>query len=113
LDGIREIQAPGEADLFTEMTEAFFEDAPAQLAQITDAVVRSDAESLAGAAHALKSGAGYLGARELQRLCTELENLGRSGTIDGAQAMAEPLRITFEQTRRALHAELGRQNASV
>jgi HPt (histidine-containing phosphotransfer) domain-containing protein len=107
---IREVQAPGEADLVTEMIEAYLADAPTHLLQLTSALARDDAEALAKAAHSLKSGAGYLGAQELERLCLALETLGRSGRTTGAGGLADELRGTFEHTRRALIEELTRQD---
>jgi HPt (histidine-containing phosphotransfer) domain-containing protein len=112
LAAIRELQAPGEPDLVPQVIEAFLADAPTFLAHATDALATGNAEQLADAAHALKSGAGYLGAQELQSLCLELEHLGRSGVTDGGQPLAEPLRIAFEQTRRVLIEELARQDAA-
>ena len=108
LAGIHEVQAPGETDLIAEMVEAFLADAPTYLVQLTNALACDDAEALASAAHALKSGAGYLGARELQSLCVVLENLGRSGHTTGAGVLAEELQMTFEHTRKALTEELAR-----
>jgi two-component system sensor histidine kinase/response regulator len=109
LAGIREIQAPGEPDFLAEIVAAFLTDAPAYIVELTNALARDDAEALANAAHSLKSGAGYLGARELQQLCITLESLGRSGRTTGAPVLAAELEVTFERTRRALTEELSRQ----
>ncbi|MGI9145103.1 MAG: Hpt domain-containing protein [Chloroflexota bacterium] len=103
---IREVQSPGEPDLLTEMIEAFLTDAPSHLEKVTDALACGDANQLANAAHALKGGAAYLGADDLQHLCLELETLGRSGLTGGGVVSAEPLRAVFEHTRAALMAEL-------
>ena len=103
---IRELQGPGESDLLAEMIEAFLDAAPAHLAHVREAVASGDAGRLADAAHALKSGAAYLGAQELQALCMDLEAQGRSCVTTGSQATAAALSIAFEQARIALNAEL-------
>lgn len=106
---IRELQGPGDPDLLTEMIEAFLESAPGHLAQIADALAREDAERLADGAHTLKGGAAYLGAKELQQVCLELELRGKSGVLAGSDALVAALRTILEQTREALLDELARR----
>jgi HPt (histidine-containing phosphotransfer) domain-containing protein len=107
---IREVQTPGEADLLTEMAEAFLEAAPRHLADIVNALARADADAVADAAHALKGGAAYMGAHELQQVCLELETRGRSGQTAGSDALIDSLRSALALTRASLAAELARQN---
>jgi CheY-like chemotaxis protein len=106
---IRELQEPDEPDLLTQLIEAFLADAPVQLAQVIDAQARGDASGLGDAAHALKSGAAYLGATELQQLCVEVEKRGRSGVTAGWEPLVDALRAALEHARVALTAELVRQ----
>ena len=80
------------------------------MAAIRDAVAGGNADKLRAAAHTLKGSSSSLGARALADLSADLERRGRSGSVEGAAALLEPL--TAEYTRvcqaleRALHAEV-------
>jgi two-component system, sensor histidine kinase and response regulator len=110
---IRELQSPeDETDLLTEMIDAFLSAAPEHLAHVTDALARNDAGQLADAAHSLKSGAAYLGAMDVQKLCLDLETRGRSGVLDGVASLVPSLELAIAQARVALMAEMVRQDAA-
>lgn len=103
---IRELQAPGDPDLLAEMIDAFLVSAPRHLEQVTQALADGDARRLADAAHALKSGAAYLGATELQQLCLELEKRGRAGVTTASGVLLAALQSAVAQAQLALAAEV-------
>ncbi|MGY4543761.1 two-component system sensor histidine kinase/response regulator [Arthrobacter sp. UYNi723] len=87
--------------LLPATTEAFRKDVPARLAALREAVHNGGGPALAQAAHALKGAAANIGATAVASLCGELEDLGRSGKLDGGRQLvsrleAELVRVDFE-----------------
>ena len=87
--------------LLPAATEAFRKDVPARLAALREAVNDAGGPALAQAAHALKGAAANIGATAVAGLCGELEEMGRSGKLDGgpqlvSQLEVELLRVDFE-----------------
>ncbi|MBA2447697.1 MAG: response regulator [Chloroflexi bacterium] len=99
---LRKFQKPGGPDLVGQSITAFLEDAPRHLVMLSEAVERDDSQALARAAHSLKGDAGALGAREVQALSAELEQLGRAGTTAGSGALAETLDRAWGRAEAAL-----------
>ncbi len=95
---------PNNVSLVDELIDLFFADLQVRLAAIGDAVNRTDASALALQAHALRSGAGNFGALRLDDLCWQLEQMGRSGNLQGAASVAERLDHEAQKVRRALAA---------
>src|SRR5207248_1580920 len=91
----------GEQELLDEITGVFRKKAPALLAAVRDAVARRDPAALARAAHACRgvvatfSGAAAATARAL-------EQLGRSGSLEGADAACAELAEQFARLDREL-----------
>lgn len=63
----------GDADGLRELVGLFLAGAPKLVADARDACARGDAQAYRRAAHTLKSSAGTVGARELQRMAREAE----------------------------------------
>jgi len=91
----------GDQELLDEITGVFRKKAPALLAAVRDAVARRDPAALARAAHACRgvvatfSGAAAATARAL-------EQLGRSGSLEGADAACAELAEQFARLDREL-----------
>jgi CheY-like chemotaxis protein/HPt (histidine-containing phosphotransfer) domain-containing protein len=86
--------------MLQELVDLFLEGAPQRINLITQSI--SDAPNLAFHAHALKSMSLNLGARQIVELSQKLEELGRSGRVDGAPALLQDLQNAFAQTRSHL-----------
>jgi PAS domain S-box-containing protein len=84
LQAFRQLQEPGALDVLTEFIDLFLSDLEIRRGQILHAVRARDAEGVRAASHALKSGAAYIGARELARICQEVESAARAGNIEAA-----------------------------
>ncbi|MET3172381.1 UNVERIFIED_ORG: two-component system sensor histidine kinase/response regulator [Arthrobacter sp. UYCu721] len=87
--------------LLPATTEAFRKDVPARLAALREAVTDGGGPALTQAAHALKGAAANIGATAVASLCGELEDMGRSGMLDGGPQLvsrleAELVRVDFE-----------------
>jgi CheY-like chemotaxis protein len=64
--------------------DAFTDSAGRTLSSLKEAVAAGNAAEVATLAHRLKGGAGALGLRAASGICAGLEELGHSGTLDGA-----------------------------
>lgn len=88
--------------LVTEMIGIFRTDTPRRIQDILQAIETGDAEALSRAGHALKGGAGALGARALRLLAAELEYLGRDGSCEAGLELQARLESTFQASLDAL-----------
>ena len=94
----------GSYGLISEMIAIFRDDTPRRIQDILVATAQGEAEELSRAGHALKGGAGALGAEALRHLAAELEALGRSGASAAAKDLADQLETCFRDTLAALEA---------
>ena len=88
--------------LLAEMAAIFRDDTPRRLRDIRMALEDGDAEALSRSAHALKGGAGAIGARVLRAQAADLETLGRGGSADTPEGAAETLETAFREALVAL-----------
>jgi HPt (histidine-containing phosphotransfer) domain-containing protein len=92
--------------LLSEMVEIFREDTPRRIQDILRAAREGKAEELSRAAHALKGGAGALGAEALRALAAKLESLGRGGSAEADADLPEQMETTYQASLLALEAYL-------
>jgi HPt (histidine-containing phosphotransfer) domain-containing protein len=97
--------------LLTEMLDIFREDTPRRLQDILKALAEQDAEALSRAAHALKGGAGALGAKALRIAAADLEALGRSGSTLAGGEVAGQLEGMFQASLTALETYIQERGA--
>jgi HPt (histidine-containing phosphotransfer) domain-containing protein len=100
LDTLRSLNRPGEPDLVEQVLTMFLEDSPARIEAMSTAIGARDAVQLQRAAHNLKGSAGNVGATELQRICQELEAIGKGGQVEGATRFFQELRDEFERVKK-------------
>jgi HPt (histidine-containing phosphotransfer) domain-containing protein len=99
LENLRSI---GDGGFVTEVINIYVEDAGPRIEAIRAAIHAGDAAKLASAAHALKSGAGNVGAMTVFHVCGDLEALARSGSIEGANQMLAQLESEHARAVREL-----------
>ncbi len=104
LDRIRSLQRPGRPDLFARVVTLYLRDTPALIAGLRKAVASQDADALVEAAHALKSSSAHLGASALAGLAKDLETRGKTGALDGAEALVAQLEQAYGAVRQALRS---------
>ena len=100
------LQMEGEPDIVRELGGMFLERTPARIGAMKEALARGDAEALKREAHNLKSSSANLGAMRLSGFCKDLEILGRSGDLQGAQELMDKALMEFERVRTALELEI-------
>jgi len=106
LASLRELQEEGEPDIIAEVSGLFIKHAPEKISAIVQAVERGDAKGLQMAAHSLKSSSAYVGAMHLSAMSKELEQMGRTGVIEGVKDKAEMLKEEYVRVLAALDAEI-------
>lgn len=102
----------GGHDLLSEMIGIFREDTPRRIQDILAAAAKGSALDLSHAAHALKGGAGALGANAMRYLAADLEAQGRSGSVAVGVDLPQRLEATFQASLTALDAYVAALQAS-
>ncbi len=98
----------GEFGLVAEMRDIFRDDTPHRLVDIRKALAAQDAEALSRAAHALKGGAGAMGARALHAQAAELEALARGGSLAGVEDVWQVLEQEINRLQPSLQTLAGK-----
>lgn len=94
----------GQHGLVIEMIGIFRDDTQGRIEDILSAVAEGDAEAFSRASHALKGGAGALGAKALRTLAADLEALGRRGSVEAGSDLRARLEALFQESLTALEA---------
>jgi HPt (histidine-containing phosphotransfer) domain-containing protein len=97
--------------LLAEMIGIFREDTPRRIQDILAAAAKGSALELSHAAHALKGGAGALGANAMRHLAAELETEGRSGSVEVGVDLPQRLEATFQASLAALDTYVAKLQA--
>jgi signal transduction histidine kinase/CheY-like chemotaxis protein/HPt (histidine-containing phosphotransfer) domain-containing protein len=101
-EAFERLRAAMGASFLDELLVTFVEDSQELVATMRRALTQKDADSFRRAAHSLKSNAASFGAMTLSTLARDLENLSKSGSLDGAAPKVERLDIERERVVRAL-----------
>jgi HPt (histidine-containing phosphotransfer) domain-containing protein len=109
LASLRELQEEGDPDIVAEVGGLFIKHSPEKIDAIMLSVENGDAKGLHMAAHSLKSSSAYVGAMHLSALAKELEQMGRSNSLEGARELAQKLKTEFMQVMTVLEAEINEQ----
>ena len=108
LTGLRELQEENEPDILSELIELFLSDMPPKLVGLREAAEAGDAPSVERITHNLKGSCGNMGALEMEALCKELEEMGRSEDLAAALARISRLEGAFERVRAVFLKELAK-----
>jgi HPt (histidine-containing phosphotransfer) domain-containing protein len=90
-----------------ELVDAYLADAPLQEDEVRAALTAGEAEGLIRPAHTLKSTSLNLGGLRVAEIAREIEERGRTGSVDGVDALLADLATA----RGDLAAELERARA--
>ena len=109
LEALRELATDGNANILAELIDTFLESAPRIVAEAGNALTRRAPAGLAHSAHTLMGSSSNFGAKALQELCGQLENLAR--TPDFLESAHAETRAG--QLLKAIQRELGRVGAAL
>lgn len=113
LDAIRHLPDGSGVLLLGKVIRAFLGDAPRRLVAMRAAVDAGDADGLRNGAHRMKSSSATVGADRLAALCTELELLGRSGSVEGAGALLTKTEAELPRVLMALQEQRQRKSGNL
>ena len=108
LADLRGLQEEGEPDILKELIDLFFADVPLQLVLLRKAVEVGDVPSVGRIVHTLKGSCGNIGAKRMEVLCTEFEELVRPEDLRAAPGLISRLEEEFGRARVALEEEVSR-----
>jgi HPt (histidine-containing phosphotransfer) domain-containing protein len=94
----------GDREFLGELIDTFFEDTPAQLAGMRQALEAGRAEELRRAAHSLKANSLNFGALALAEICRDLEEKGKAGALADAAPLAAQAEAEYARVKPALEA---------
>jgi PAS domain S-box-containing protein len=100
------LQRPGRPDILAKVLTAYLNDSRVLVEEIRAAVNTQNADTLAKAAHRLKSSSAQLGALATAAHCKELEHLGRLACLDGAATLLAQLMDAHQATCAEMASEL-------
>ena len=92
---------------FTELYRDYLADAWQAVGIVRDAVLRRKPDEVSAGAHRLKGSSMVLGACGVAQCAAALEELGRSGDIEGAGPMLERTRQALREVEAELAVRLG------
>ena len=96
----------GGSSVLVEITEIFLQETPGRLANLRQAIEKADAKTIEMIAHRLKGSSATLGAKQMAKLCGELEKQGRTGSLLNAVTFMAQLESEFEHVHKALTKEV-------
>ena len=96
----------GDKEFFRDIVNLFLENLPDNIAQIREAIAKSDAYALEQTAHSLKGSVGNFGARRAFDIANHLEILGRDGRLGEAKERILELEREFGDLEDAMKRAL-------
>jgi HPt (histidine-containing phosphotransfer) domain-containing protein len=101
-----ELQEGESGDIVAELIYIFTCEARPRIERIRAAVEAGNAEELGREAHGFKGSAASLGAKALASVARTLEEGGRAGSVEGADALLRDLEEEFERVQKELDGYL-------
>jgi HPt (histidine-containing phosphotransfer) domain-containing protein len=96
----------GDVDFVNELLEAYVDSNPGLFADMQQAIAGGKAATLQRAAHSLKSASASFGALAFAAQCKELEDLGKTGALAGAEEKVRALEGAYADVVAALQARV-------
>lgn len=96
----------GDVDFMWELVDAFIASTPELITSIRQALASGNARELQRAAHSLKTGSNSFGAFSFAAQCKELEDIGKSGMLEGASQKLTTIEMKYPEIVAALQETL-------
>jgi two-component system, sensor histidine kinase and response regulator len=103
---LRKLAEDTDPTLLEQMMDAYRTESRTRLDKLGKAAVAADPVVLAQEGHALKGSSFSIGATEMGRLSSELEQLGKAGRVDGSVGLVEQLETEFHGVETQIAIEL-------
>ncbi len=105
LEEIRELSDGDDHDLLGEMIETFIEDSARKMKNLKESITNEDPKEIREIGHFLKGSCSNLGLISMTNICSEIENLGKAGSIAGADKLMHILENEFKKVRAILESK--------
>jgi HPt (histidine-containing phosphotransfer) domain-containing protein len=92
----------GDGEFLSELLDTYFADSPEQFEAMHTALNDGSPEEFRRAAHSLKSNSANFGAMSLSQKAKELEDLGKEGKLEQAEAPLEEAESEYMKVKSAL-----------
>lgn len=103
-DALERLEEWGGGDLVLQLVGIFLEHTPERVGQIRTGLEETDLEVTERGAHSLKSSAGNLGARRLERVAARIEEHASRGELEAAADLLDDLESAYGEARTSLEA---------
>jgi signal transduction histidine kinase/ligand-binding sensor domain-containing protein/DNA-binding response OmpR family regulator len=100
------LQRPGSPPILPKVISLYFQSSSELLEKLRQALERGDADTTRKAAHTLKSSSANLGARQLASLSKELEDVGRTNSMEKAGFLLDQIKTEHGRVVAVLQGEL-------
>src|SRR5688572_25197372 len=95
-----------EREILQQLFETYIAQSDRLVRELQLAVLARDAAAMRQAAHTMKGASANLGAAQVTDLSSQLEELGKEGSMEGAAELSERLQSAVVQVKEALKREL-------
>ncbi len=96
----------GDAELATEIIQAFLEDMPAQIKALRGAIREGDLDSVERRAHGVKGAAGNVGGERMQAIARRIELACKGRDLGEIASLVPSLELAFRQLQEAMQGEM-------
>ena len=103
---LRKLEAASGKAILPQLLASFSAVTPRRLAALREAIAAGDAQGVNQEAHTLKGSSANLGARQMARLCGDLEMLGQTSDLSQAASLLARIEVEFARVRMALEREI-------
>jgi len=87
IEELRALQSSGSPNFLSELIDIFLKEQGQNLSRLRKAMDARDDASLERVAHTMKGSCGNLGARDLSKVCSDLQGVARSGDWSKNEAL--------------------------
>jgi PAS domain S-box-containing protein len=109
LQSLREM-LQGDEKALGEIINYYLVDAPQLIHKLTNFVKDKDYQNIWQTAHKFKSSSASLGAKNLAKICLQLEHQGHSNNLENSDQLLEQLQQEYQQVEMALRNSLQEEN---
>lgn len=105
INNIRAMQSDANPDLLKKVINIYLDEFEKLFEALKQAVASGDANALRAAAHSLKSSSANIGAVKMSTLCRDLEDMGRTNSLETAECLLADIVSESDKVRKALDEE--------
>lgn len=106
LEQLRALAGADDPHFLASLCTDFIRDSEERLDRFSSLFNAKDIKTFEREAHSMKSASASLGALRVSAICSKLERLANSGTLDGSSLLLGQLRVEFNVAREKLEREL-------